>query len=233
MVVILSPRSAASSNVADEVSVALDGQKHIIPILIEPCTPPLRMTRMQFLDATKDFDEAVRRCLTTIRRQAGEAEAPREEAGPTAPGLSGDVLQDAKRRLTGFMGPISGVLVRQAAGKASNRLELYEELARSIANPLDRKSFLDWATDHRPAGQVVTPRTTRIPEGPPAPGRITTEEVEAIISALKPYLGPIAAQLVARERQAADSREGLCQRLSLRISGEKERLQFLRTTRAE
>jgi hypothetical protein len=50
---------------------------------------------------------------------------------------------------------------------------------------------------------------------------------------LKPYIGPIAAQLVARERQTAASREELCQRLSLRISGEKERVAFLRTTHAE
>ncbi|HEY2358469.1 MAG TPA: toll/interleukin-1 receptor domain-containing protein [Phenylobacterium sp.] len=233
MIVILSPRSADSANVADEVAVALDGRKDIIPILIAPCTPPLRMTRMQFIDATKDLDDAIRRCLTTIRGKARDTQPPSPEAAPAASGLSGDVLQDAERRLTGIMGPIAGVLVRQAAAKAASREDLYEALAKSIANPIDRKSFLDWTTDLRPAGQVVTPRTTRIPEGPAVPGRISPEEIEEITGALKPYVGPIAAQLVARERQAATSKEDLCQRVSLRIAGEKERAAFLRKTHAE
>jgi hypothetical protein len=233
MIVILSPRSADSSNVADEVSVALDGHKDIIPILIETCTPPLRMTRMQFIDATRGLEEAIRRCLATIHGKQPDTRAPRDEAAPAASGLSAEILQDAERRLTGIMGPIAGVLVRQAAAKAATREELYEALAKSIANPLDRKSFLDWTTDPRAPGQVVTPRTTRVPEGPPAPNRITPQEIEEITAALKPHLGPIAAQLVARERQAAASKEDLCRRLSLRITGEKERAAFLRNTHAE
>ena len=66
LVVILSPRSAASPNVADEVSVAINAGKDVIPILIEACTPPLRMTRMQFIDATSDRAGALRRCLAAI-----------------------------------------------------------------------------------------------------------------------------------------------------------------------
>ena len=235
MIVILSPRSVdscASSNVADEVSVAIDGRKDIIPILITPCTPPLRMTRMQFIDATKDLDDAIRRCLTTIHGKTPDTQPPIGEAAPTEPSLSAEVLQNAERRLTGIMGPIAGVLVRQAAAKAASREDLYEALAKSIANPIDRKSFLDWTTDPRPPGQVVTPRTTRIPEGPAAPGHITSEEIEEITGALKPYVGPIATQLVARERQAATSKADLCHRLSLRISSRQAAF-FIKTYHAE
>src|ERR1700752_5353008 len=53
MIVILSPHAAASSNVADEVSIAIEDGKELIPILIAACTLPLRMTRMQYLDATE------------------------------------------------------------------------------------------------------------------------------------------------------------------------------------
>ncbi|HEX5262042.1 MAG TPA: hypothetical protein VFW13_00840, partial [Phenylobacterium sp.] len=182
---------------------------------------------------TKDLDDAIRRCLTTIGGKALDTQSASPEAAPAVSGLTADVLQDAERRLTGIMGPIAGVLVRQAAAKAVSREDLYEALAKSIPNPIDRKSFLDWTTDPRLPGQVVTPRTTRIPEGPAAPGRISPEEIEAITGALKPYVGPIATQLVARERQAATSKEDLCQRLSLRIAGEKERATFLRKTHAE
>ncbi|MDB5499855.1 MAG: hypothetical protein JWP28_3886 [Phenylobacterium sp.] len=231
MIVILSPRSTASPNVADEVSVAIDGGKEVIPILIEPCTLPLRMTRMQFIDASKDRDGAVRRCLAAIRAKEPDAAAPDQDAGHAPSRLSAEVLRDAERRLTSFMGPIAGVLVRQAAGKATTAVDLYETLAGSIANPLDRKSFLDWITEHRPAGQVVTPRATKVPEGPPAPGGITPEEIDAITGALTRHLGPIAAQLVARERRAAASRHDLCQRLAARIAGEKDRAAFLKETR--
>jgi hypothetical protein len=51
MVVILSPASAASENVMDEVSLALDGGKIVIPILYRECEVPLRLHRLQRVDA--------------------------------------------------------------------------------------------------------------------------------------------------------------------------------------
>nr|MEA2799796.1 hypothetical protein [Phenylobacterium sp.] len=232
MIVILSPRSADSPNVADEVSVAIDGGKDIIPILIEPCTLPLRMTRMQFIDATKDHGAAVRRCLTLVRANEPEAGAPHPEPAPEPTALPAEVLRDAERRLTSFMGPIAGVLVRQAAGRAASQADLYEALAASIANPTDRKSFLDWMTEQTPAGQVVTPRATRSPEGPPLPGSFTSSEVAAITGALARHLGPIAAQLIGREQKTCASRQDLCRKLAERIPGDKERAAFLREIQA-
>jgi hypothetical protein len=234
MIVILSPRSADSPNVADEVSVALDGKKEVIPILIEPCTVPLRMTRMQFIDATKGHEAAVRRCLGLIQANAPDAPHAEPTAAPFV--LPPEVLRDAERRLTSFMGPIAGVLVRQAAPKAASQADLYEALAKSIANPLDRKSFLDWITEQKSQGEVVTPRT-RVPEGAvPAPGSMpgstTPAEIAAIVGALTRHLGPVAAQLVGREQKAAASREDLCRRVAERIPGAKERAVFLQEMRA-
>ena len=60
-VIILSPRSAASEHVADEVAGALEDHKHIIPILIEKCTILVRLARLQFIDATSDYDNALAR----------------------------------------------------------------------------------------------------------------------------------------------------------------------------
>jgi hypothetical protein len=228
MIVVLSPRSAASPNVADEVSVAIDGGKDIIPILIEPCTIPLRMTRMQFIDATKDPEAAIGRCLATIYGQEPDSPAAHPDPVPAQTVLPAEVLRDAERRLTSFMGPIAGLLVRQAAGKAASQAELYELLAHSIAKPAERKSFLDWITEHRAAGQVVTPRATKIPEGPPAPNTITAHQIDAVTAALSRHLGPVAAQMVARERRGATCAADLCDRLAQRIASDQERAAFLK-----
>lgn len=227
MIVILSPRSAASPNVADEVSVALNDDKPVIPILIEPCTPPLRMTRMQFIDATRGYGEALQLCLAAIEAASGRVHS---RSGPirATEALSAEVLRDAERRLTSFMGPIAGVLVRQAAG-AESEAALYQTLARSIANPADRESFLGWIAETRPRGQVVTPRATRVPEGLPAPAAAVSEaEIEAITKALVRQMGPIASQLVKRERAAASSAADLKARLAARIADARSRETFLR-----
>ena len=66
MIVILSPASAASPNVADEVTVAIDGGKRIVPILVQPCSLPLRMSRMQFIDATAGYARALEHCVRAL-----------------------------------------------------------------------------------------------------------------------------------------------------------------------
>lgn len=230
VIVILSPRSVASANVADEVSVAIQDGKDIIPVLIEPCTMPLRMTRMQYIDAARDYDAAIRRCLAVIGARGADAAQVRADLD-RAPSLPPQVLQDAERRLTSFMGPIAAVMVRQAAAKASSQAELYQTLAKSIANPSERKSFLDWISEPNPPGRVVTPRRSRIPEEAPAPSPISVDEIQAITGALVRHLGPIAGQLISREKAGAISSQDLCQRLAARIAGEKDRAAFLRETK--
>ena len=60
MLLILSPSSVASENVLDEVTVALEAGKPVIPIRIEPCDLPLRLARVQFIDVTSDYAECQR-----------------------------------------------------------------------------------------------------------------------------------------------------------------------------
>jgi hypothetical protein len=144
MIVVLSPRSAASPNVADEVSVALNEGKRVIPVMIETCSPPLRMTRMQFIDAREDYAEALRRCLAALSAEGGP-----EPAGPTA-------------------------------------------------------------------------------SAPPRQDDLIAEDVAAITRALTHQIGPIAPQVVSRERPLAASRADLCRRLSLHIPAERDRQVFLK-----
>lgn len=226
MIVVLSPRSAASPTVADEVSVAIDMKKDLIPILIEPCVLPLRMTRMHFIDAARDYDGALRRCLAAIQGQARAAAQPAPEARNALPA---QVLADAERRLTGYIGPIAKVLVRQAGIWATSEAELYAELATHLPTEAERTSFLGWIGQPRSDGEVVTPRNP--PPGAPTPAgeaAFTPQMLEAITRALTRQLGPIATQLVARETRVASSRDELCRRLSERIPTERDRSAFLK-----
>ena len=220
LVVLLSPRSAASPNVADEVSVALNEGKDVIPIMIEPCTPPLRMTRMNFIDATSDRALALRRCLAAITK-ARPAMAAQEDRtfGQPAPAsaLPAEVLRTAELRLLGVMGPISGVLVRNAAARADSETALYQELARSIPSDTERQGFLDWLTE--PAAPP--------PPASPDPG-LSAEDLEAITKALARQLGPIARQLVRRETSDVRSKADLCRRLAARIDRDQDRAAFFK-----
>ena len=237
MIVILSCRSVESPNVADEVSVAIDAGKHVIPILFQQCMIPLRMTRMQFIDATASYDEALRRCLAAMTgsdparpEPAGPARAPASAPQAPAPALGRDVLSAAERRLTGFMGPIARRLVATAALTAFSERALYEALALSIPNPQERTSFLGWVGQPANPSAAVTPRAAaKDASGPAAqPG-----ELDAIVKALTRQLGPIAAQLVRRESQDGAPRDVLYQRLAERISDERDRKAFLKEVGAK
>jgi hypothetical protein len=221
MIVILSPNSTASSNVADEVAVAIESGKIVIPVLIETCTLPLRMTRMQFIDATRDYGSALDRCVSVMSAR----EPPPGEVAPAARAgarLEPQVVQEAQRRLASFMGPIARRLTAEAAAVAATKRELYARLAESIPSPSDRKSFLGWVTDPAPA-----------PAGEPggagaAADPISDHDRQTIAKALTRHLGPIAPRLVERECAAAQSRADLCRRLGARIAQPADRAAFLK-----
>ncbi|MAP55331.1 toll/interleukin-1 receptor domain-containing protein [Altibacter sp.] len=53
MILVLSATSVASDNVKDEMSYALELDKHVSPIKIEPCAVPMRLARKQHIDFTE------------------------------------------------------------------------------------------------------------------------------------------------------------------------------------
>ncbi|MCC7208225.1 MAG: TIR domain-containing protein [Anaerolineae bacterium] len=55
MLVLLSPASTASQNVADEWSYFIEKDKPILPLLIKPTDVPFRLSRRQRVDFTKDY----------------------------------------------------------------------------------------------------------------------------------------------------------------------------------
>jgi hypothetical protein len=225
MVVILSPRSVASANVADEISVAVDVRKHLIPVMIEACTPPLRLTRVQYIDATRDREAALARCVAAIRGGAIAPAPPPAPAGaqPAQP-LPPEVLAEAERMLTPLVGPIAGELVRRAGTRAATLDDLYADLAGRLPAPADRARFL------AAVGGAATAPAPDQPALAPTAAAIAPEALESLTRALVHHLGPIAAMLVAREKGKATSAEDLRERLSLRISGLRDRALFLKDT---
>jgi hypothetical protein len=66
MLVILSPVSASSDNVRDEVSFALSRQKRIIPILYRDCDVPFRLARLQHVDFRIDYARGLKALIRTL-----------------------------------------------------------------------------------------------------------------------------------------------------------------------
>jgi len=59
--IILTPESVSSDNVKDEIGYAIDNGKRIMPVLLEECAIPLRLSRFQYVDFTKiDFSEGLK-----------------------------------------------------------------------------------------------------------------------------------------------------------------------------
>ncbi|MEP7286276.1 MAG: toll/interleukin-1 receptor domain-containing protein [Chloroflexota bacterium] len=55
ILVLLSPASSASQNVADEWSYFIEKNRTIVPVMIEPCDVPFRLSRRQRVDFSTDY----------------------------------------------------------------------------------------------------------------------------------------------------------------------------------
>jgi hypothetical protein len=67
LLVVLSPDSAASENVLDEVGLALDLHKPVVPVRSRACNIPLRLRRLQYIDFTgAEYQVALDRLLASF-----------------------------------------------------------------------------------------------------------------------------------------------------------------------
>ena len=75
--IILTTTSVASENVKDEISYALDHNKEIVPILLENCSIPLRLCRVQYEDLRgRNFDSGLQAVKDRLRALAASAQHP-------------------------------------------------------------------------------------------------------------------------------------------------------------
>ena len=144
LVVVLSPNSAASDNVLDEVAVAFEAGKPVIPMLIESCPIPLRLARVHQIDARDDYDGAVARCRAAMDLSAcperREAVAPAAALAPAH--LPAEVTGEVGRLLIPYLGPISPILANEESHGAASASELAERLAARIPDHADRAKFI-------------------------------------------------------------------------------------------
>jgi hypothetical protein len=86
VIVLLSPKAVGSQNVLDEVSFAMDEGKTLVPVLVEPCTIPMRLRRLQYVDFTSGYETALGRLLATLG--VARVATPPAEAPPVEPAVS-------------------------------------------------------------------------------------------------------------------------------------------------
>ncbi len=75
LLIILSPSSVSSENVKDEIAVALNKRKRIVPVLHQRCEIPLRLRRMNYVDSTEDYEAAMAALIASLRRAGLAAES--------------------------------------------------------------------------------------------------------------------------------------------------------------
>jgi hypothetical protein len=79
MLVILSPAAVESTNVMDEVSLALEEGKTVLPVIHRNCKVPFRLRRLQHVDLTLNYKAGVGRLLETLGFATPSSEMPAQD----------------------------------------------------------------------------------------------------------------------------------------------------------
>jgi hypothetical protein len=112
VLVILSPSGANSNNVLDEIDVAVDEQKEIVPILYQDCDIPLRLRRFQRVDFSTDYAHALTALLTSLglQSQAGSQTLPGNQAVILPDGITYNMADELiKKALVQDAGSSKGI----------------------------------------------------------------------------------------------------------------------------
>ena len=221
VIAVLSPRSVASENVADEISLAIDAGKPIIPVVIEPCNLPLRLTRRHLIDATGSYDLALKQCFDEIGGgKAADAPAAMLERLITH---DSEQIAAVKSELAAIVGPIAQILVDRAAPRADSIAALYRSLALHITDEAERARFLALSPE-QPADVAA------LPVSDDALGRepIRAGDLDRIATALTKFIGPIAPIVARQEGEACRTVSDLLRRLAAKLHDECDRAAFLR-----
>jgi serine/threonine-protein kinase len=194
-------------------------------------------------DARFDSAQAMADALRKAMREVAETPLPEDRtvvvrtasAPPPAPVSFDDAtLSTIERRLAEHIGPIARQLVRNAARQSSSVETLCESLASSIAQPNERRKFLDGIL-RTPSLRTGTSAAQSSMQRQPATGSgtavasgISAEQIERAERALTQHVGPIARLLVKRALLGARSEMELWDRLAAHVEPAADRDAFLR-----
>jgi hypothetical protein len=132
VVVILSPASAASPTVLDEVSFALNRQKTVIPVLYLNCEIPYRLERIQYIDFRTDYARGSKTLLKTLVVEQAAA-AGRAAVSALRKDTAGDVSGADQRKRAAALGRLKQE-ERQAALQEGKRKQ--ERKRKAADGPL-------------------------------------------------------------------------------------------------
>ena len=209
----MSPAAAQSDNVMDEVGVAIGEGKSIIIVLIEACTLPMRLARLQYIDFVENPVSAYRQCIARLIPGL----APKLAPEPLS--LDPEQAQSIKALLVGHMGPVAITLVERALGTAPTKDAFLELLANSISDRGERVDFLIKAREE------LGMRAPQADKARPPVAKV--DDIDDIRATLIPFVGPIADHLVQRYARKGTDRATLLDELAAHIKDPADRVRFL------
>ncbi len=148
--------------------------------------------------------------------------AQRPDARPVDLGLDSTAMTTIERRLAGHLGPIAGILVRDAARQAETLDRFYDLLVANIPDDRSRQRF---RTDVR---SDISASQSRSGIHTGSGGPLPDHELARVQAALAPFVGPIARILVKRAAPGCSTVEQLWQRVAESV-GEADRAAFLKS----
>jgi len=175
-------------------------------------------------DPAEEFDAIV----------SDEVIALAEEIKQSEPALTWkpEVLQTLQTHLAQYIGPLAGLLVKQAARTTSDINELCRLLTKHISDDREKMRFLNnvpLSRDASVSDVSLTSTDASVPDG--VAGTMLSwdpavlRRVETILAL---YLGPMAKLLVQREARKANNLSTLHHLLAEHLSTDEEKTHFLR-----
>ena len=117
--VIITPASAKSDNVLDEIGYAIDTGKRILPVLLEAATLPLRLRRFQYVDFTsKSFNEGIKSAKELLGALIDQPTIPDGEAPVETQAQAEAEREPTPQRKPPARGLVIGIIVAVAIGIA-------------------------------------------------------------------------------------------------------------------
>jgi hypothetical protein len=173
---------------------------------------------------------ATQRSAPSMLPEQAPIQAPIQEAPP--PTWPVELLETAQRQLARHIGPLAGMLVKQAAQQATHERQLYQILANHITDEGEKRQFLQ-AIGADPASSQPSGGTSLAQQahaGQPAPRTWPSEMLKQAEDLLATYIGPLAKVLVHREAKNTATIAELYVALACHLSLPEEKDQFLLQT---
>jgi len=184
LIVILTPTSATSTNVQDEVNFALEEHKTIIPVMYRDCKVPFQLRPFQYVDFRTDYAHGLSIMLRTLGVAPGKAAVA---AGPATSTLSGPGAVQPQ--------PAAGeheVPPRVEPSKQTPVIEQRAPVAAPNRPAEEQQAFGQQRTQWEQSGaEAERSRVTREPAPPPADDfaeRRRAQEAAASAAAQRPPL---------------------------------------------